>query len=238
MVMCSKPKDLSSMKGKMDQLRKLHNNCKRNLILKWVTPGSHVLDCGCGRGGDIHKWNLLPKLKITAVDPDAESLVEAQNRAIESKVGIWFLPPGDITSAVNWGPYDVVCYNFSLHYIFQSSISFQNSVEAIGQAVKPGGYLIGITPEKRLIFSVLNFKPKFIDKLGNSIELKGERLLVNLTGGPFYAEGGREEPILDPNTFIDSMQTHGFKLLVWEPMLKTPNGLISDIYAQFVFVKQ
>jgi SAM-dependent methyltransferase len=222
----------------MEQLRKLHNDCKRKLILNWVKPGSHVLDCGCGRGGDLHKWNSISKLKITAVDPDEESLTEAQNRAIESGYGIWFLPPGDIRTAVSWGPYDVVCYNFSLHYIFENFVVYSKSMEAIGKSVKVGGYFIGIAPDNTRIQSVLNSKSKFIDRLGNSIEVREDRLSVYLSDGPFYAQGEREEPILMKDSFLESMKTQGFRLVLWEPMLKTPNGLISDIYSQFVFVKQ
>lgn len=222
----------------MDQLRKLHNQCKRKLIQKWVRPGSYVLDCGCGRGGDIHKWNSIPNLKITAVDPDEESLKEAQQRAVSSGVGIWFLPPGDIREALKFAPYDVVCYNFSLHYIFENLDVYTRSVWAIAQSVHRGGLVFGITPDSARINLILNSKSKFTDQLGNTIEKKGDRLLVNLMGGPFYAEGGREEPILDSDVFIKSMTASGFKLIQWAPMLDSPNGMISDIYSKFVFVKQ
>jgi SAM-dependent methyltransferase len=222
----------------MDQLRKLHNNCKRKLILDWVKPGQHILDCGCGRGGDIHKWNLIKNLKVTAIDPDEESLKEAISRSTESGYGIWFLPPGDITNTLAWGPYDVVCYNFALHYIFENMETYTKSVWAISQAVKPGGYLIGITPDNTRLQSILNSSSKFVDRLGNSLEVKGEKLMVHLMDGPYYAQGAKEEPLLNKDLFISSMSTYGFKMVVWEPMLKTPNGLVSDIYSQFVFVKQ
>lgn len=222
----------------MDQLRKLHNNCKRKLILDWVKPGQHVLDCGCGRGGDIHKWNLIKNLKVTAIDPDEDSLKEAINRATESGYGIWFLPPGDITKTLEWGPYDVVCYNFALHYIFENMDTYTKSVWAISQAVKPGGILIGITPDNTRLQSILDSSSKFVDRLGNSLEVKGGKLMVYLTDGPYYAQGAKEEPILDKDLFLNSMKAYGFKMLLWEPMLKTPNGLVSDIYSQFVFVKQ
>jgi SAM-dependent methyltransferase len=198
----------------------------------------HVLDCGCGRGGDIHKWNSISKLKITAIDPDEASLTEAQNRAVESNYGIWFLPPGDVCSAVQWGPYDVVCYNFSIHYIFENPDIFRKSVDAIGKSVKSGGYLIGITPDNVRIQAILNSESKFTDRLGNTIEIRNGKLNVYLTDGPFYAQGEKEEPILNRDFFIDSMIAQGFKMLLWEPMLKKPNGLISDIYSQFVFIKQ
>jgi hypothetical protein len=177
-------------------------------------------------------------LKITAVDPDEESLKEAYQRAAMTGVGIWFLPPGDIREAIKFAPYDVVCYNFSLHYIFESVEVYSRSVWAISQCVRSGGLVIGITPDAKRINSVLNSKTKFTDQLGNTIEKKGDRLLVNLVGGPFYADGGREEPILDPDMFISSMTASGFRMIEWEPMLAQPNGLISDIYSKFVFVKQ
>ena len=222
----------------MDQLRRLHNDCKRNLILNWVKPGSHVLDCGCGRGGDLHKWNSISKLEITAVDPDGDSLREATKRASESGYKIRFLPPGDITTAVGWGPYDVVCYNFSLHYIFETTDVYTRSIRALAQSVKTGGYLIGITPDNTRLQSILDSSSKFRDRLGNTLERKNDRLLVNLTDGPYYAQGPKEEPILDKNLFVSSMLENGFKMIMWEPMLKKPNGLVSDIYSQFVFVKQ
>lgn len=222
----------------MDQLRKLHNTCKRKLILNWVKSGQHVLDCGCGRGGDIHKWNQVNNLRVTAIDPDEDSLKEAISRATECGYGIWFLPPGDISGALSWGPYDVVCYNFSLHYIFESMDTYTKSIWAISQAVKPGGYLIGITPDNTRLQSILNSSSKFVDRLGNSLEVKDDKLLVHLTDGPYYAQGPKEEPLLDKKLFVNSMLANGFKQVLWEPMLKTPNGLVSDIYSQFVFVKQ
>jgi SAM-dependent methyltransferase len=180
---------------------------------------------------------LIRDVKVIGVDPDEESLVEAQSRTIESNFGMWFLPPGDIATAISWGPYDVVCYNFSLHYIFETLDTYTRSVWAINQCLKPGGLLIGITPDKKRVLSVLNSKTKFEDELGNKIEMKEDKLLVNLVGGPFYAEGGRDEPLLDSDMFIHSMTASGMKLVRWEPMLSRPNGLISDIYSQFVFVK-
>jgi len=222
----------------MDSIRKLHNSCKRKLITQWVRPGALVLDCGCGRGGDIHKWKLVRDIKVIGVDPDEESLAEAQNRAVEAMFGMWFLPPGDITTAVSWAPYDVICYNFSLHYIFEDMDTYSKSMWAITQSVKSGGLVIGITPDKNRILPLLNSESKFEDGLGNKIELKKDRLLVNLVGGPFYADGGREEPLLDSDMFIQSMIHSGFRMIKWGPMIPHPNGLISDIYSQFVFVKQ
>lgn len=217
----------------MEALRKLHNQVKRAQILKWVEPNSLVLDCGCGRGGDWHKWKAVGA-RVTAIDPDAASMQEAENRALDMNFGVWFLEPGDIRTAVTSGPFDVVCYNFSLHYIFEDARTLEESLGAIEKAVRPGGLLMGTTPEKARIEAL---GPQFTDALGNSIQIKDDKLLVHLVDGPFYAGGAKSEPLLDAEILVPALLSRGFKMLLWEPMLKRPNGLVSDIYTNFVFKK-
>ncbi len=216
----------------MEELRKLHNNCKRSLIFKWVEPRSFVLDCGCGRGGDWWKWKAV-QARVAAIDPDPESLAEAERRSLDINFGVWFLGRGDVRTAVAAGPFDVVCYNFSLHYIFEDPVTFSESIEAIARAVKPGGLLIGITPERARAEALA----PFTDSLGNSIKVVGDRLLVHLVDGPFYADGPKSEPLLESGLLIEALVEKGFRKLVWEPMLREPNGMISDIYSKFVFKK-
>lgn len=222
----------------MDELRKLHNNCKRDLITNWVRPGSTVLDCGCGRGGDWWKWKAV-RAKIFAIDPDEESLREAERRASDMNMGVWFLGKGDIRQAAFAGPYDVVCYNFSLHYIFENLEVLNFSIKGISAAVKEGGFLIGITPELARAECMVDSHGHFIDEFGNEIALVqgNRRLLVRLADGPFYADGGREEPTLDSSVLISKLKEAGFEKLVWEPMIPVPNGLVSDLYSKFVFKK-
>jgi len=220
----------------MEAVRKLHNICKRELIQKWVRRGDSVLDCGCGRGGDWHKWKAVGA-RVFAIDPDDESLVEAENRAIEMKFGVFFLGKGTIIQGAFAGPFDVVCYNFSIHYIMDD---FENSIKAIECAVKPGGYLIGITPDKNRAEFISDSNGHYIDRLGNTFDIYqgGRRLMVKLSDGPFYADGPKDEPLLDSTLFTESLQNAGFEMLAWEPMLDKPNGLISDLYSKFVFRKK
>lgn len=220
----------------MESLRKLHNNCKRDLIQRWVRSWSRVLDCGCGRGGDWHKWKAV-KAHIFAIDPDEDSLREAETRSVDMGLGVFFLGKGTIIQAAFAGPFDVVCYNFSIHYIMDN---FEDSIKGINCAVKPGGLLIGITPEKYNAESMADENGHFIDRLGNTFDIYqgGRRLMVKLTDGPFYADGPKDEPLLDGELLVGRLQELGFELLVWEPMLDEPNGLISDLYSKFVFRKK
>ena len=218
------------------ELRQLHNQIKREHISRWVPRRSHVLDCGCGRGGDWHKWKAV-HARVSAIDPDPESIKEAESRAIEMEFGVWFLGLGDIRQAAFAGPYDVVCYNFSLHYIFEDPETFNQSIKALAVSVRPGGLLIGVTPEKARAEAMVNQFGYFRDSLGNEIAMlrANSRLMVRLADGPFYADGGREEPILDANVLIRALEQAGFEMVQWEPMIDRPNGLISDLYSKFVF---
>lgn len=222
----------------MDELRKLHNNCKRQLISKYVPTRARVLDCGCGRGGDWWKWKAV-SARVSAIDPDPQSLEEAEKRALEMGFPVVFLGAGDIRQAAFAGPFDVVCYNFSLHYIFASSEIFTASIKGIWASLEEGGILIGITPEKARAYAMADDRGYFKDKLGNEFQIcqGGRALDVRLTDGPFYADGPKTEPILDAHVFIETLCKKGFELLKWEPMLTVPNGLISDLYSKFVFKK-
>ena len=72
------------------------------------------------------------------------------------------------------------------------------------------------------------------DRLRNTLEIRGDRLWVNLADGPFYADGPREEPMLDGPEFLERL---GFEVVMWEPMIPRPNGLISDLYTKFCLRK-
>ena len=222
----------------MDALRKLHNNCKRKLIEKYVNPGDKVLDCGCGRGGDLHKWKASGATMFM-IDPDEESVREAEERAYKIGISVWFLGNGTIIQAAFAGPFDVVCYNFALHYIFEDPTTLEMSLKALALSVVAGGLLIGIVPELARAQSLVDRHGHFKDKLGNEIALLQEnrRLMVRLVDGPFYADGGREEPTLDAMVLISKLKEVGFEKVVWEPMLPRPNGLVSDLYSKFVFKK-
>lgn len=208
----------------MEQLRKQHNSFKRELIQQCVKSADFVLDCGCGRGGDLQKW---PGRKLVCLDPDVASVAEARERAKSMRLNPVF-QVGDVLS-VTGGPFDVICYNFSLHYIAASPELFEESIQAIIKNLKPGGRLIGIVPDPDRLPCEY-----FRDRLGNTAVRDGELLRVRLVDGPFYSGTERVEPILHPEKLKENLK---MKCVMWEPMVPEPTGLISDIYSKFIFVK-
>jgi SAM-dependent methyltransferase len=218
----------------MDKLRRLHNDTKRKLIQANTFKGALVLDVGCGRGGDLHKWKGCT---LWAVDPDAESIKEAETRAKESGYDWVKFLVGDIFDAPILS-FDVICFNFSLQYIFKSEQYMNSVMDAIKSRLRIGGKLIGVVPDANRI---LKLPPLWQDALGNRIERGlyaeknpqvGNMILVKLADGPYYANGAVPEPLCYPDVFFRNTD---LELEIWAKMIPQVTGLITDIYSKFIF---
>jgi SAM-dependent methyltransferase len=223
----------------MEDMRRVHNAAKMEFLRRFVAKGSKVLDVGCGRGGDIHKWSKL-QCTVTAIDPDSDSINECISRIEKSGY--------KNINAYNWSiddiidnDYDVVCYNFSLQYIFISEEVFKKTLKKIESCLKYGGILIGVVPDAT---KILRLHLKWYDIVGNTIErgpsIKpyshkfGEMILVNLIDAPYYSNGGVPEPLCHASLLFD-----GFKCMdleEWSDFSKNIHT-ISHIYSKFVFRK-
>ena len=167
-------------------------------------------------------------------DPEPSALEEARSRAKNMRMRVNFYE-GDIHACPN-RKFDIVCFNFSLHYIFATKRLFMNSLREIKKRIKPGGLFIGIIPDSEKII----FKTPYVDEAGNFFKLKahgngdfGEKLFVHLTDTPYYADGPKSEPVAYKDLLVTHAEDHGFKLQLWEGLRGNP---ISELYSKFIFV--
>lgn len=218
----------------MEEIRKHHNDAKRALIQSVTKEGYHILDVGSGFGGDLMKWKNCGAY-INMCEPRQESLDECKSRAKNMKIRANFYL-GDITKCPK-RQFDVICYNFSLHYIFESKKLFDISMREIKNRMKPGGMFIGIIPDSEKII----FKTPLEDELGNYFIMDensgygnyGEKLKVKLVDTPYYANGEVPEPIGYRDILITRMMEMGFTLVSWEGL---EGSKISELYSKFIFV--
>ena len=217
----------------MEEIRKYHNEAKRILIQSATREGDSILDVGCGFGGDLQKWKHAGA-NISMCEPNLESLKEAKTRAKNMKIRVNFYE-GDIFSCPH-RKYDVICYNFALHYIFVTKQLFEKSLLEVRNRMKPGGVFIGIVPNSDKI--IMNTPVR--DKLGNYFLMKqtssgnfGEKLYVHLAETPYYADGPKVEPIAHKDMLFTYMEDLGFTLTVWEDL---EGNQVSELYSKFCFV--
>jgi len=216
----------------MEEIRKTHNTFKRDIIQCVTREGDHILDVGCGCGGDLQKWRHAGA-NISMCDPDENSLEEAKSRAKNLKMRVNFYH-GDIFACPH-RKYDVICFNFSLHYIFCSERVFIDSIKEIKKRIKPGGKLIGIIPDSESII----YNTPLQDDMGNFFKMRhhpsggfGEKLFVHLADTPYYSDGPKSEPIAYKDLLIYALTSNGFKMNMWEGLVGNP---ISRLYSKFIF---
>jgi SAM-dependent methyltransferase len=219
----------------MEEVRQYHNLVKRQLIQSVTQPGFSVLDVGCGFGGDLQKWQHTGVRTLDMCDPIPDALSEAKSRASKMTLRPTFYS-GDILACPSNKKYDVICYNFSLHYIFASKKLFLDSIRAIKTRLKFGGRLIGVIPDSESI--IMN--TPFEDALGNQMYLEkdftgdfGEYLTVFLHDTPFYSSGPRKEPLAYRDLLVTHLEEQGVHLEHWERLGGTE---LSRMYSQFIFV--
>lgn len=219
-------------------LRKLHNNAKRALIQSVAFTGAHVLDVGCGRGGDAFKW-LDCKVNLTMCDPDEELLNEAKKRCWKRPVTFHL---GDVTlTPVH--TYDIICYNFSLQYIFSTESLFKETIRCIHERSKVGTKFIGTVPDSGFILHHTKFK----DSHGNYFMRNekttgngefGETVWVCVKNTLYYQD---DDPIAEPiaykDVLITELESIGWSLDIWQPMVHHVTGMITDMYSQFIFTR-
>jgi|TARA_B110000977_G_scaffold118020_1_gene152331 SAM-dependent methyltransferase len=217
----------------MEEIRKNHNETKRLLIQSVAREGQHILDVGCGFGGDLQKWNKCG-VNINMCDPDPSALEEARSRAKSMNMRVNFYE-GDIHKCP-LRTYDIICFNFSLHYIFASKGLFMSSLREIKKRMKSGGRLIGIIPDSEKII----FKTPLVDDMGNFFKMKdhgnggfGEKLWVHLSDTPYYAQGPKPEPVAYKDHLVTQLEDFGFRMEKWENLTGNP---ISELYSKFIFV--
>jgi len=139
-----------------------------------------VLDMGCGKGGDLQKWQRAGVSHVVGVDIAATSIEQCKDRYHEMKgrnrdrvyAGEFYAV--DCTKQRTRDFYrdkdikfDLVSCQFALHYCFESLPQAECMLRNISENLKKGGFFIGTTPDSNDIMARLQSSGS--NTFGNSV---------------------------------------------------------------------
>ena len=184
-------------------IRTKNNKIKMDWMNQHVPYGSMVLDIGCGQGGDVHKWKKLGA-HVLGVDPNYLAIEEAKKRS----PGSTFIH-GTIRDVPLEMKFDLVCYNFSLHYEDPKNYSLISSFapKVVGIVSNPDSIL---TNRDDTRICVQRVSPTHVS--------------VYIPDVPYYRNGPVVEPLFNRVEFEKY-----FDIVEWEEF---------SIYAKFVGLKK
>ncbi len=167
--------------SKIYKLRSFNNCCKYILINKYAVRGGNVLDLGCGKGGDLSKWEMAQIASYVGVDISDQSIREAIHRYRGGRYGFravfatgdaYNTPLPDILAKFQNEvdlEFDTVSLQFCFHYAFINEQTARHALENISRSLKLGGIFIGTMPSSDFIRWKINRLAPGEKKWGNSL---------------------------------------------------------------------
>lgn len=133
-----------------DGVRNVHNFIKACLIEEWVPLRAHLLDLGCGQGGDLRKFARRQLKSYVGIDVSHASLQAHRRRmaevpAFRCRTSLQCM---DFCTA-RWAraeAYDAVSVQFALQYAFASEAAARGVLAQAAASLRPGGVLLGTIP--------------------------------------------------------------------------------------------
>ena len=138
-------------------VRCMHNWLKARLIQTYCTPGAHVLDVCCGKGGDLFKYAHLSIASYTGVDVAEKALTVGKSRAMSLKFPCTFHAHDLRTETMKRSshPYQFISMQFALHYFWECEAHARNVLSAMTASMEPASHLVMTIPNAHVLLRLL-----------------------------------------------------------------------------------
>lgn len=163
------------------QLKRFNNWIKSVLIQKFAPHASDhpilVLDMGCGKGGDLIKWDKAGIDGYIGIDIAEVSVNQAKKRYREMHASFdaLFYAGDCFSSSINellppdQRQFDVVSLQFCMHYAFESEEKVRVLLENVSKCLPRGGVMIGTIPNSDVIVKHIKMLKPGEKEWGNDI---------------------------------------------------------------------
>lgn len=258
--------EMSKEKGKItsgafQNMRNAHNKIKSHLITNAVSTfssnkkmaGLKVLDLGCGRGGDIFKWEAENAVtEYVGVDVNAGFIDEARQRAEKLRRLKTQFHTADLSCEYpqicsSPGTFDIVSFQFCFHYFMKSRTTFDHVLEVVRFHLKQNGVMILTTLDGAAVHRMCSqmgqtdkcvsyieddigftVTPNYNRRLDLQVlaqQVFGLGLEVQLHGEEslILQKYSQEEYLVFPDTLVLELTTKGFVLKETDTFTPTPN---------------
>lgn len=228
------------------RMRKKHNKIKEILIRESVEKVNkkpvEVLDISVGRFGDLHKYIKAGVDYVVGIDPDEESIKEAESRLLHTdlnaELDIAKITEEKQPEIMKGKLFDIVVCNFTLHYFFKENNYLHNTFKNVTKCMRKGSYFIGTSIDGSKIESKETdyYKIQLKEKNAYTFELKDKED----TG---IYKSPEDEYLVNIKLFIQIAKQYKLKCLLIKSfdhykmnfLLKPWEKEISSMYFSFVF---
>ncbi|KAG6335884.1 hypothetical protein ID866_3221 [Astraeus odoratus] len=141
-----------------------------------------VLDMGCGKGGDLTKWEKARIRELVCVDIADISVTQARQRwesMRQPRFAASFAALDCYTEPLSRAfppeklavPFDVVSMQFCMHYAFETAEKARCMLQNVSQWLRKGGVFVGTIPNANYLLERLDaLSPSVTDlSFGNSV---------------------------------------------------------------------
>lgn len=156
--------------GNLYSYKRFANAVKRHLIQEHATGARCLVDLGCGRGGDLSKWQHAGVQHVIATDLSGARLDEARARAdagagrrtqVEFRQQDMLNPdlaallmPALKEAGASAGA-DAIAAMFCIQFAFCTEHAAATLLRQVGLLLRPGGIFFGISPDAAMVLNML-----------------------------------------------------------------------------------
>lgn len=247
-------------KGPAAGLKKAHNSFKEELIRDYVSGACFVVDVGCGRGGDIGKWQRAGVRNVLGFDISEAQIREAERRASESGAYSYsFETCSASMSELDDVPdncADAVTAMFSLNYFFDSEERAIGLFETVSRMLKPGGRFVGVYADGDRVAELVKKGPLICSAYSLEIGMERDEFFQTSIGAPYslalkdtVLDGGEKSSPVEYAVYGDVMDdvaskcglkrvAGGFRSACSKSVRDSEYKRISQLTKSFVFEKR